>query len=117
MLRLDSIAYPLTWFIGLLVLEGFFSGSEIALVAADRKGLQHMAAEGHKGSLLAISLLDKPNWFFSTTLLGTNLAMAANTILTTAWIIGEWEYGGEWLSALLMPPFVLILGEIVPKSA
>lgn len=74
-----------------------------------------MAAEGHKGSALALTLLNKPTWFFSITLLGTNLAIAANTILTTAWIIGEWKYGGEWLSALLMPPFILILGEIIPK--
>lgn len=111
----DIIYLPL-WFFGLLLLEGFFSGSEIALIAADQKKMQQMASEGHKGAAMALKLLGRPGWFFSTILLGTNLAMAANTVLTTAWIVEHWRYGAEWLAVFFMPPFVLICGEIIPKT-
>lgn len=112
----SNIVYPLSWFLGLLLLEGFFSGSEIALIAADQKKMQQMASDGHKGAAIALRLLGKPTWFFSTILLGTNLAVAANTVLTTAWIVDQWRYGGEWLTAFFMPPFVLVLGEMIPKT-
>ena len=42
------------------VLEGFFSGSEIALVSADRLKLQTDAQEGQRGSKLALRMLDQP---------------------------------------------------------
>jgi CBS domain containing-hemolysin-like protein len=42
--------------------------------------------------------------------------MAANTVLTTAWMVEQWRYGSEWLAVLLMPPFILIFGEIIPKT-
>ncbi|HEC99709.1 MAG TPA: HlyC/CorC family transporter [Proteobacteria bacterium] len=115
-MTVSDMVYPLSWFIGLLFLEAFFSGSEIALVAADRKKLQQMASDGHKGATAALKLLGRPTWLFSTTLLGTNLAVATNTVLTTAWMVEQWRYGSEWLAVLLMPLFVLIFGEIIPKT-
>ncbi len=115
-MAVSDIVYPLSWFIGLLLLEAFFSGSEIALVAADRKKMQQMASDGHKGAAAALKLLGRPTWLFSAIPLGTSLAIAANTVLTTAWIMEQWKYGGEWLSVFFMPPFILVFGEIIPKT-
>ncbi len=115
-MTLSPILYPLLWFLGLLLLEGFFSGSEIALVAADQKKMQQLALDGHKGAGMALKLLEKPNWFFSTILLGTNLAVSANVVLTTAWIVEQWRFGGEWLAVFFMPPFILVFGEVIPKT-
>ncbi len=115
-MTLNDIAYPLASFVGLLLMEGLFSGSEIALVAADRKELHQLASEGHKGAASALKLLNNPNWFFSVTLLATSLTISANTVLTTAWILDQWACWGEWIAVLLIPPFVLIFGEIIPKT-
>ena len=71
-------------FVPLLLLEAFFSGSEIALVAANRRRLQHLADKGQPGAALALKLLNKPDRLFATTLVGANLAEIGNTVLVTA---------------------------------
>ena len=43
-----------------LVCEGFFSGSEIGVVSADRMKLRHQAAKGSEGAKLALKMLKKP---------------------------------------------------------
>ena len=70
-----------------LVLEGFFSGSEIGVVSADRIKLRHSAAKGSKGAQLALDMLKKPEWLLSTTLVGTNIAIVINTSLATLLVI------------------------------
>jgi hypothetical protein len=54
-----------------LITEGFFSGSEIGVVSADRMKLRHDAAKGSLGAKLALEMLDRPEWLLSTTLVGT----------------------------------------------
>jgi len=70
-----------------LVSEGFFSGSEIGVVSADRIKLRHDAAKGSKGAKLALAMLEKPEWLLSTTLVGTNIAVVTNTTVATALMI------------------------------
>lgn len=100
----------------LLFVQGFFSGSEIAVVAADRKKIRLLADEGYKGAKLALKLLEEPEWYLSTTLLGTNLSVIANTVLITAIMLQFFGKKGELLTIFLLPPILVILGEIVPKT-
>ena len=67
-----------------LICEGFFSGSEIGVVSADRMKLRHQAAKGSEGAKLALAMLKKPEWLLSTTLVGTNIAVVTNTTMATA---------------------------------
>lgn len=110
------IAGVLLIFLPLLVLEAFFSASEIALISASRRRLQHRAEEGSKGAKIALNLLDAPERMVATCLLGSNLAEISNTILVTAVLIGALGPGGELVAMLLLPPLILILAEITPKS-
>ena len=99
-----------------LMVEAFFSGSEIGIVSADRLKLRHQAAKGSRGARLALRMLEKPEWLLSTTLVGTNIAVVTNTTIATALMIqvfGE-QYG--WLAILLVAPLIWIFGEIVAKS-
>ena len=98
-----------------LVLEAFFSGAELAIVSADKLKLAHRAAQGNRGAKVAVVLAKRPEWFFSTTLLGQNLFIVANSILITFFIFGNFGMKYEFLG-LLLSPFVLIFGEAVPKS-
>jgi putative hemolysin len=102
--------------IPLLLLEGFFAASEIALVSANRRRLQFLAEEGHRGARIAMKLLAKPEYFLATTLMGAYMAGMANTVLVTALLLHKWGYNGEIAAMLLLPPLLLILGEITPKS-
>jgi CBS domain containing-hemolysin-like protein len=102
--------------IACLVAEGFFSGSEIACVSADRIKLRNDAANGSKGAGLAMEMLQKPEWLLSTTLVGTNIAVVTNTTMATALMIELFGPNAGWLAVVLVAPLIWIFGEIVPKS-
>lgn len=98
-----------------LVAEGFFAGSELALVACDKVRLRQRAAAGSRGARMAEHLLANPALLFSTTLLGTNLSTITASIVTTLYLIQQ--YGPAYSSfALLLAPIILIFAEILPKS-
>lgn len=99
-----------------LLLEGFFSGSEIGVVSADQMKLRHDAAKGSKGAKLALLMLQKPEWLLSTTLVGTNIAVVTNTTMATALMIHLFGEQGSWLAIILAAPLIWVFGEIVPKS-
>ena len=100
----------------LLVLKGFFSGSELALVNADKLKLTHKANHGHRGAQLVLRLLRTPELLLTTTLVGTNLSTITLSTLGTLMMIqlcGQ-RYG-DLAAFLVFTPIFLILGEIVPK--
>jgi CBS domain containing-hemolysin-like protein len=100
----------------LLLLKGFFSGSEIALVNSDKIKLRHEAKQGSEGARLALNLFRHPEVLLSTTLVGTNLSTIALTTIGTLMMIQLLGEGGEFYALLIFTPVFLILGEIVPKS-
>ncbi|MBN2724958.1 MAG: HlyC/CorC family transporter [Deltaproteobacteria bacterium] len=99
-----------------LIIEGFFSGSEIALVSSDQLALEKAAKSGHKGAKLALKLLDNSGVMLAVTLIGTNLAVVTNTIVMTLFFLEKFGPRGEIYSVLIMSPLVLLFGEIVPKA-
>ena len=110
------------WIIELLVilfflaLKAFFSGSEIAIVNADKFKLRHQAKTGDRGAGLLLKMFRTPDVILGTTLVGTNLATV--TISTLGALICIHIFGdiGDLISVLILTPFLLIFGEIVPKS-
>jgi len=99
-----------------LLSEGFFSGSEIALISADPMKLRHSAAKGSRGAKLALRMLKRPEWLLSTTLLGTNISVVTNTTVATTLMIRVFGEQGGWYAILLAAPLIWVFGEIVPKS-
>ena len=100
-----------------LIAEAFFSGSELGIVSADRMKLRHDAAKGSRGARLALDMLEKrPEWLLSTTLVGTNIAVVANSTITTAMMISLFGEAGSWMAVLVVAPLIWVFGEIVPKS-
>ena len=101
----------------LLCLEGMFSGGEIALVSCDINIVRQKAKAGSRSASIALKLMEKPEWFLSTTLTGTNLCAVTNTAITTAVFISLFgSEMGALLSIAVMIPLILILGEVIPKS-
>lgn len=99
-----------------LAAEAFFSGSEIAIVSADRIKLRHAAASGSRGARLALAMLEKPEWLLSTTLVGTNISVVTNSTLATALAIHWLGEGQGWVAVVVVTPLIWIFGEIVAKS-
>ena len=100
----------------LLLLKGLFSGSEIALVNADKIRLKRMAKSGHKGSQMVLKAFEHPDELLSNTLIGTNIATIALTTIGTLQMVQLVGVQGDLWAFILFTPLFLIVGEIVPKS-
>jgi CBS domain containing-hemolysin-like protein len=111
-----DVVFILLAMVILLLLQGFFSGSEIALVHADKLRLHHLAEQGNKGARLVLRLFRKPEVLLGTTLVGTNLSVVTLTTLGTLLMIRLLGENGDIYAFLIYSPLFLIFGEIVPKS-
>jgi putative hemolysin len=104
---------------GLLVLSGFFSGSETALCALTRVQIERLRLE--KGSASAIvSFVDNPRRLFITVLLGNNLVNVAFAILML-WLVKrvlpQYTEVLQFATAtVLSVVLMLIFGEMTPKT-
>ena len=99
-----------------LILKGFFSGSEIAMVNCDKLKMRHQAKMGNPGAKLVLRLFKTPDVILGTTLVGTNIATVTISTLAALMFINIFGPRGDLISVLIFTPFLLILGEIVPKS-
>ncbi len=110
------------WFVdliiilGFLVLKGFFSGSEIAIVNSDKLKLRHQAKLGDRGAAQLLKMFRAPDVILGTTLVGTNLATVTISTLGALICIRLFGEVGDLISVLILTPFLLIFGEVVPKS-
>lgn len=98
-----------------ILLEAFFSGCEIGMIAVNRLKMEQLAAEGHTSAKMILKLLKSPERLFTTTSLGTNIAVVSSTALLTAFLVvhlGEW---GDLAAIVLVAPLILFAGEILPK--
>ena len=103
------------WVLLAIAMEAFFSGSEIGMVSVNRIKMQKLAEEGSSSAQAILKLLDNPEKLFTTTSLGTNLAMVTSTAISTAFMVKNFGEFGEWIAMLIIFPLVFFGGEIIPK--
>ncbi len=99
-----------------LAMQAFFSGSEIAMVSVEKGMLRHQAANGSRGSRYALSMLDRPDWMLSTTLVGTNIATVTNSTIATTYGLSQFGEQGGVYAVLILVPLIWLFAEIIPKS-
>ena len=102
--------------LGLLILSGFFSGSETALTAASRGQLKSRAEKGNKGAERALQLTEDSERLIGSILLGNNMVNILATSLATAMFTRLFGEGGVALATLVMTFLVLIFAEVLPKT-
>lgn len=106
----------------LLVLSGFFSMSETALTSLSKIRLRTMVDEDVKNARLIQKIVDNPNKLLSSILIGNNIVNIGASSLATSLTISVCENlgipsaNGIGISTGLMTLFVLIFGEITPKT-
>ena len=87
----------------LLLLKGFFSGSEIALVNSDKLKMHHQANQGNRGAQLVLKLFQTPDVLLGTTLVGTNISVVVLTTLGTLLsLAGVAFLHPDWILKLLL---------------
>jgi CBS domain containing-hemolysin-like protein len=100
----------------LILVEGFFSGSEIALLSADKLTLMNKAKAGDPGAALALELASHPERVFSTTLLMTSLCVICTSALISIYFQQMSPEHSELLAVLITSPLVVLFGEMLPKT-
>ncbi|WP_299876003.1 HlyC/CorC family transporter [uncultured Sulfitobacter sp.] len=100
----------------LLVLSGFFSGSETALTAASRGKLRVQADKGSRGATRALRLTEDTERLIGSVLLGNNLVNILAASLATALFTRLFGESGVALATLVMTLLVLIFAEVLPKT-
>ncbi len=100
----------------LLVLSGFFSGSETALTAASRGKLRTQADKGSRGAARALKITEDNERLIGSVLLGNNLVNILAASLATAIFTRAFGESGVALATLVMTLLVLIFAEVLPKT-
>ena len=100
----------------LILLSGFFSGSETALMTLNRYRVKSLADKGHKGAKLAIKLLNRPDRLLGLILLGNNIVNIFAATLAT--IIALRLYGeiGLAIAPFVLAFVILVFAEVTPKT-
>ena len=113
----------------LILLNGLFAMSEIALVTARRARLQKRVDEGDSAAAAAIKLGEDPTRFMSTIQIGITSIGVLNGIVGEAALAGPlaqqlllWgvpepyaSYGATGLVVVVITYFSIVVGELVPK--
>ena len=116
--------------IGLIVLNGVFAMSELAIVSAKTSRLQQAASKGSKGAATAISLASDPGKFLSTVQIGITLVGIISGAYSGASLVGptgerlamlgvSQQYAAEigFASVIAITTYAtLVIGELVPKQ-
>ena len=115
--------------VALIVLNGLFAMSEIALVTARKARLQKLVDEGDHAAAAAVKLGEDPTRFLSAIQIGITSIGVLNGIVgeaalaqpLAAWLIGLGVpdpyagYGATGLVVVLITYFSIVVGELVPK--
>ncbi|RYD18424.1 MAG: HlyC/CorC family transporter [Verrucomicrobiaceae bacterium] len=113
----------------LLVANGVFAMTEIAIVSSKKGLLQGLADKGNKGAARAIKLAEDPSRFLSTVQIGITLvgimagALSGGTITTQlASLLSPIPFVGEYATEIsrvavigMLTYLSVIVGELVPK--
>ncbi|RNF86299.1 hemolysin family protein [Montanilutibacter psychrotolerans] len=115
--------------LALIVVNGFFAMSEMALMTSRKLRLKQMA-EGSRGARKALELAEHPDNLLSTVQVGiTAIAVLAGSFggaaigqIISTWVLGVWpgaaEYAGKIgfaTAVTLITAASVIFGELIPK--
>jgi len=100
----------------LILVSGFFSGSETGLMSLNRYRLRHLVDKKNKGAIRAFNLLKKPEKLIGLILLGNNFVNILASAIAT--IIGIRLFGeaGVLVATVILTIIVLVFAEVTPKT-
>lgn len=113
----------LIWFFVTLLMMGFFAGVEMAFYSVNRFGIELKKKQGRPSAILLARLVENPQQFLSTTLLGFTLFLVCFALLFTQVTLPLWRLIGlnydvvRLLLDIVLATFVvLIFAEFIPRA-
>jgi CBS domain containing-hemolysin-like protein len=101
-----------------VLVQGFFSGSEMVILSSNQLKLRRSLSQGSKGAKKALEIMKNPSWYLATTSTGTNISVIIASVTTAVWLESavHTPIYGEMLTIVLLAPILLIFGEIIPRT-
>ena len=109
----------------IIIVQGFFSNSEMAMVSANRIRFNHLSNNGNRKATIILKFLNEPEQIFGITLVGINIAIVLTSIITKKYFKFLFDtyfpdlesvISIELLSIVLLDPLTVIFGELFPMS-
>ena len=110
-----SLLFLFSILIFLLMLSGFFSGSETGMMAANKIKLKNLSKKSKISAKRALELLKKPDQLLSAILVGNNFANILASAIVTIMMIEHFD-GNVLLGSIILTIVILIFSEITPKT-
>ncbi len=108
--------FKLIFLFFLLVLSGFFSGAENALISLSKIRLRKLVEEKNTKALILDEMLKNPNKMLSAILVGNNFVNVAIAAILTTIAIDALGSSGVGVATGVATLLILTFGEILPKS-
>ena len=100
----------------LLILSGFFSGTETALTASSRPRMHELARHGNRRARMVLALHERRERLIGAILLGNNLVNILASALATSLMLNLFGGAGVAYATIVMTLVVLVFGEVLPKT-
>jgi len=114
---MSNIELYLVLFVICLLLSAFFSISETAFISLQRIRMEHLLENNVKGARRVARMIERPEKFLSTVLLGNNFANVAAAALGTAIAIElSNREQGVLIATIVVTILILIFAETTPKT-
>jgi putative hemolysin len=117
-LRMESInSLYLILFLISLIVAAFFCSAETAFIGMQRLRLKHLIHTNHPRAKVVAKILEQPEKFLATVLLGINFFETAVATLGTVMAVSLWgENLGAAIATIVITILTLVLVEFIPKS-
>ena len=126
---MSSVALELFLILCLIIANGVFSGSEIAIVSARKVRLEQLAKQGNRKARLALKLANSPNDFLSAAQIGITLigilsgavggatvARRLEEVLVSIPLLSPYSNALSIVLVVTLITYIsLVVGELVPK--
>ena len=100
----------------LLLLSGFFSGAEIALISLSKLKSRQLVEKNRFGANYVKKLKDDTQRMLATILIGNNVVNVAASAIATTVAINMFENNAIGIVTGVMTFLILVFGELTPKS-
>ena len=100
----------------LILLSGFFSGSETAVTAASRARIHHLERQGNRRARMLGQLMRERERFIGAILLGNNGVNILAASLSTSLLISVAGEVGVFYATAGLTLIILIFAEVLPKT-
>lgn len=111
-----ELFHLVSWIPAILVVEGFFAGSEIALLSADKVSLKKKVKQKIPGAELALEMTKNPQKILSTTLVYTSICVILISALVEIYAMNHRDIIPSWATILVTSGIIVIFGELLPKA-